>query len=109
MQANDFPPDQIAKKADELEMNRKRKNDYARNYSAYLKLAENDFERILAEEKTKRQIAEYKENVKDLPDRKNPKEFIEQVIRIDEWARKVRQKAEERDKSPKGHYSYYDR
>ena len=27
MQANDFPPDQIAKKADELEISRKRKND----------------------------------------------------------------------------------
>ena len=109
MQANDFPPDQIAKKADELEMNRKRKNDYARNYSAYLKLAENDFERILAEEKTKRQIAEYKENVKDLPDRNNPKDFIEQMIRMSEWATKVSKKAEERNKPQKGHYSYYER
>ena len=109
MQANDFPSDQIAKKADELEMNRKRKNDYARNYSAYLKLAENDFERILTEGKTKRQIDEYKENVKDLPDRKNPKEFIEQVIRMSDWARKVIEKAEERDKPPKGHYNYYER
>ena len=107
MKANNFPPEKIADKEDDLEKARKRKNDYARNYSAYLKIAENDFDRLLNEEKTKRQIADYKEKVKDLPDNNNSREFYEQIMRMEEWARKVIKKAEERDKPEKRRTEHY--
>ena len=107
VKANNFPPEKIADKEDDLEKARKRKNDYAQNYSAYLKIAENDFDRLLNEEKTKRQIADYKEKVKDLPDKNNSREFYEQIMRMEEWARKVIKKAEERDKPEKRRTEHY--
>lgn len=112
MKANDFPADIIEKKEEEFRENKKRKNDYARHYAEYLKLAETDFERILKEEKAKRQIADLNEKVKDLPERNNPRSFREQIIRISEWSAKVIEKVRQQEKEEQEQQrrnSYYAR
>lgn len=109
---DNFADDVIAKKKHEVDESLKRKNDYARHYSTFLRFMESDYERIMREEKTKRDIAEYNERYKDLPKRENPREFGEVVYRMADWAESVQRKIrqEERAEQERQHRNnYYSR
>ena len=77
----------------ELDRIKAEKHIASANYKTYLTFMESSYDRLLKQEKIKREIELYRQGYEISPDGKPYKDFIETILRMSEWADMVQEKA----------------